>query len=159
MSRVNDGGAATHRAPELEFADGSTVAVEDVQCRGTTNSDLGVRGTTGTPDTNGNQFMCNVYQEPMYLFFAEENGRQQVSRLRRRDEKGAWTKKNYRFAHLQRQYAKLTYVINLEVVQKIDNLFGPTACSDAQGNSQNSGGVVVLNRDENFGPEPELQQA
>jgi hypothetical protein len=162
-----NGGAATPRASEWEYADGSTVALEDVQCLGMTNAEccdaIWAYGEQLGPDTNGKQLMCNVYQEPMYPFFAEENGRQLIKYPDYvDDETGACTKRNYRRAPLQRQYAKLAYAINLEVVQKIDHLLGPTAltgyCSDAQGNDQNSG-VVVLNRGENFGPEPELQQA
>jgi hypothetical protein len=108
--------------------------------------------------------MCNVYQEPLYpLFFAAANGGRQLIKYPDYvdSETGACTKKNYRFAPLQRQYAKLAYAIKFEVVQKIDHLLGPTAltgsCCDAQGHNQNSG-VVVLNRGLNFGPEPELQQ-
>jgi hypothetical protein len=165
-----NGGAATPRTSEWEWewekADGSTAALEDVECCGMTNAEfcdaIWKYGEQLGPDMNGNPLMCNVYQEPMYPFFAEENGRQLIKyRDYVNDETGVCTRKNYRFAPLQRQYAKLAYAINLEVIQKIDHLLGPTAlagyCSDAQGNYQNSG-VVRLDRGRNFGPKPELQQ-
>jgi hypothetical protein len=162
-----NGGAATPRASEWEYADGSTVALEDVQCRGMTNAEccdaIWRYGEQLGPDTNGNQLMCTVSQEPMYPFFVEENGRNLVKYPDYViDETGVCTNKNYRAAVLQRQYAKLAYAIDLEVIQKIDHLLGPTAmtgyCSDAQGNDQNSQ-MIVLRRGVNFGPQPERQQA
>jgi hypothetical protein len=77
--QLNNGGAAKPRALEWEYAHGSTVALEDVECRGMTNAECcdaiwAHGGQLGT-DKNGNQLMCYVYQEPMYPFFAEENGR------------------------------------------------------------------------------------
>jgi hypothetical protein len=130
-----NGGAATPRASEWEYADGSTVALKNVQCRGMTNAEccdaIWAYGEQLGPDTNGYQlpgtavsFLCGRKWPPTH----------QVFRLRR-----------LRDGSLHRE--ELSFC----AYQKIDHLLGPTAltgyCSDAQGNDQNSG-VVVLNRGE-----------